>query len=118
MSGHNVGYELLIAGHVPTDPGDGGALTVDRSPVTYELVTTGAETRTLPDPVKSGLLLVLSMKTDGGDCVVTADTAINAAANTIMTFDNAGDSILLWSIPDGATAWKWKVMGNDGVALS
>lgn len=118
MSGHNEHYELLIGDAVILDPGNGKALIVDRDRGIVQLETAAAETRTLGDPEKSGLMLTLTLMHDGGDCVITAATAINAAGNTIMTFADAADTIVLMSIPDGTSGYKWKVVGNDGVALS
>ena len=118
MSGHNALHQQFDSDYVMLDPGNGKALVVDRDRGMVELVTAAAETRTLEDPQRSGVQLALTLKTDGGNCVITAATAINAAGNTIMTFDNPGDTILLLSIPDGTSGYKWKVMGNDGVALS
>lgn len=118
MSGHNALHDQFTSDFTMLDPGNASTLVVDRDRGVVELVTAAAETRTLADPDRSGIMLTLSLKTDGGDCVITADTAINAAGNTIMTFDNAGDTILLQSIPDGSVDYKWKVLGNDGVALS
>ena len=118
MSGHNALHQQFDSDYVMLDPGNGNYLVVDRDRGVVELVTAAAETRKLADPERSGLMLTLTLKTDGGDCVVTADTALNQSGNTIMTFGDAGDTVLLQSIPDGATGYKWKIIGNDGVALS
>lgn len=118
MSGHNTHHELFTGDAVMLDPGDGNPLIVDRDRGIVELITAAAETRTLEDPAKSGIMLTLTLKTDGGNCVITADTAINASANTIMTFADAADTIVLMSIPDGTSGYKWVVIGNAGVALS
>ncbi|MCP4248079.1 MAG: DUF2190 family protein [bacterium] len=102
--------------NVITDPGAAGAI-----PVTIgghvPLVTAGAETRTLADPTFMGQQLLLAMKTDGGNCVVTAATAINETGNNTLTFDNTGESILLHAIEDGANK-MWRVTANDGVGLT
>lgn len=118
MSGHNTHHDSFAGDAVMLDPGNGKALIVDRDRGIVELVTAAAETRTLPDPTKSGIELALNLKTDGGDCVVTAATAINAAGNAIMTFADEADTIVLLSIPNGSTAYRWKAIGNDGVSLS
>jgi hypothetical protein len=99
------------------DPGDSGNILAHRSGYIL-LVSGGAETRTLDDPVYPGQLLDLFFETDGGDCVITADSAINQAANTIMTFADAGDHIRLVGGRDGAGDYEWRVVANDGVALS
>jgi hypothetical protein len=105
-----------IALSAVADPGNAGAIPVTGSG-RVPLVTAAAETRTLAVPASAGLKLVLQMKTDGGDCVVTSAQTINAAGNTIMTFGDAGDVIVLESIELGG-ALRWRVTGNDGVALS
>lgn len=118
VSGHNAHYEEFTGDAVILDPGDGETLIVDRNQGMVELETSSAETRTLEDPSKSGVLLTLTLKTDGGNCVVTADTAVNATGNNTLTFGDAGDTILLTSIPDGSSGFKWKALANDGVSLS
>jgi len=123
LSAATTGY-VLLAEEAPadaltraiTDPGDAGAIPNSGSGH-VDIVTAAAETRTLADPAKGGLLLLLAMQTDGGDAVVTAASAVNAATNTIMTFAEVTASVLLLSVPNGA-GWVWRIIGNDGVALS
>lgn len=90
-------------------------------PVRYSgsvnVTTAGAETRTLAIPSYVGQMLSLFFQTDGGDCVVTAATAINAAGNTIITLNDANDSITLRAVHTGA-ALAWRVISNDGATLS
>lgn len=101
------------------DPGDAKALPND--PVAHltvvEMVSAAAETRTLAAPVRPGVTLCLLCKTYVGDIVVTAASAINQAANTIMTFGAANDLIVLYSLRINDTL-VWRVWQNDGVALS
>lgn len=99
-----------------TDPGNAGAIPVTKSG-SVPLVTAGAETRTLAIPSAIGQTLSLYFQTDGGDCVVTVAQAINAAGNTIITLNDAGDSIHLIGINNGS-ALRWRVLANDGCALS
>ncbi len=117
MSGHSELYELLGSEYNQIDPGNGKAIVVDRQDAMILLRTTAAETRTLPAPTKPGLRLDIAMQTDGGDCVITATAAVNQAGNTIMTFADAGDIVSLKSIALG-TAFVWRIVANDGVALS
>jgi len=72
----------------------------------------------LKDPVKSGQVIILTLKTDGGDCAVTADTSVNTAGNTVITFGDAGDTVVLTSIPNGTSGYKWIITANDTAALS
>ena len=102
--------------NVIADPGAAGAIPVTNSG-TCQIVTAAAETRTLAAPTDVGQVLCLTMKTDGGNCVVTASAAINAAANNTLTFADVTDTILLVGAISGASK-VWRVMGNDGVALS
>jgi len=106
----NAGLSNAIA-----DPGDAGAIDVSRSG-TCPLVTAGAETRTLAIPSFAGQQISLGLKTDGGDCVVTAASGVNVAGNNTLTFDTAGEHILLAAIEVGA-ALAWRVVANDGVGL-
>ncbi|MEP0846061.1 MAG: DUF2190 family protein [Phycisphaerae bacterium] len=102
--------------NVIADPGDGEAIPVDDSG-SCQLVTAGAETRTLAAPLRVGQLLALSMKTDGGNCVVTAAAAVNETGNNTLTFDNTGEVIILVGIEEGASK-VWRVVANDGVGLT
>ena len=78
----------------------------------------GAETNTLPVPSFQGQALHLTVSTIGaGTRAVTVAASINAAGNTVMTFTAAGDWIKLEGVRVGAHM-RWRVMANDGVALS
>lgn len=99
-----------------TDPGNAGAIPVTDDG-SVQLVTTGAQTRTLAAPTYVGQMLALSMKTDGGDCVVTASAGVNQTGNNTLTFNDAGDTLVLIGIESGANK-RWRVVSNDGVTLS
>ncbi len=98
------------------DPGDAAAIPVTASGC-VDLVTEGAETRTLAAPTIAGQLLLLSLKTDGGDCVITCATTVNQTGNNTITFDDAGDAVLLIAKRNG-TDLRWSVVVNDGATLS
>ena len=101
---------------VIADPGAAGAIPVtDTGHV--DIVTAAAETRTLAAPASIGELLLLSMKTDGGDCVIAIATGINQTGNNRITMNDAGDSILLVGIASGADK-RWRVAYNDGCTLA
>ena len=99
-----------------TDPGNAGAIPITDSGH-VDLVTAAAETRTLAAPTYVGQLLLLSLKTDGGDCVVTCATTVNQTENNTITLGDAGDAILLVAKANGANK-RWSVVSNDGCALS
>ncbi len=98
------------------DPGDGEAIPVANSGH-CALVTADAETRTLADPSYVGQQLLLCLDTDGGDCAITAASAINQTGNNTITLDDAGDTVLLAAVSVGDAA-KWRVVANDGGTLS
>ena len=100
------------------DPGNAGTIEVESGGGYIELVTAGAETRTLADPAFKGQTLDLTFITDQGDCVVTASSPLNQNGDTIMTFADVGDHVLVvgfWNSTDG---WEWRQVANDGAALS
>ncbi len=99
-----------------TDPGDAGAIPVTDSGH-CDLVTAAAETRTLAAPTYAGQMLLLSLKTDGGDCVITCATTVNQTGNNTITLGDAGDAVLLVGKVNGANK-RWSVVSNDGAALS
>ena len=110
-------YALGVEPRSIRDPGNGG--TIDTTETGYvELVTTGAETRTLPDPQFKGQVLDLTFITDGGNCVVTTSSPMNQTANNTITFADIGDHQRLvgfWNSTDG---WEWREIANDGAALT
>ena len=98
------------------DPGNAGAIPVTASGH-VDIVTTAAQTRTLAAPGFAGQQLLISMKTDGGDCVITCATTVNQTGNNTITLNDAGDAVLLVGKVNGANN-RWSVVANDGAALS
>lgn len=100
------------------DPGDAGAIPVPpNESAVCNLVTGGAETRTLAAPKVEGQTLQLNFKTDGGDCVITASAGVNQTGNNTLTFADAGDHLLLQAGRSGANL-RWRIVANDGIALT
>ncbi|MCY2925899.1 MAG: DUF2190 family protein [Planctomycetota bacterium] len=102
--------------NVVADPGASGAIPVTQSGH-VDLVTAGAETRTLAAPSAAGQVLALGFKTKVGNCVITCATGLNGTGNNTATFDTAGDLLTLVALYVG-TNLRWRVMANDGVTLS
>jgi predicted RecA/RadA family phage recombinase len=98
------------------DPGALGAIPITDSGC-VDIVTATAETRTLAAPTYTGQMLLVSMKTDGGDCVITCATTVNQTGNNTITLNDAGDVVLLVAKTNGANK-RWSVVSNDGAALS
>jgi len=109
---------FVPAAAVITDPGNAGAIPVTRSgncAITTTII--GGETRTVAAPAAGGLILGLDLSVDGGNVAITVASAINQAGNTIITMGDAGDTCVLYSVKIGA-AYAWRVLVNDGCALS
>lgn len=118
MSGHNWPYHAFDASLEIEDPGDAGVITSEgKSHVVCAMTSGGAETRTLPDPTRVGIVLCLNLNVDGGAVVVTAASDVNQAGDNIMTFADAGDEITLKSV-FLTNALVWREQSNHGVALT
>lgn len=102
----------------PDDTVNGASWSGGGNPGNGNSWTLTGETRTLAAPTSVGHKLTFNMVTDGGDCEVTCASGINAGNDTIMTFDAIGDTIWLESMEKGSGTYRWRVLGNDGVALS
>lgn len=114
-------FNLSRATWALPDPGTGKAIKVQRAGIVQIATGASGETNTLAAPVKEGILLALSMKSDGGgDRVITVASAINQAGNTVITLNDTGDFILLLSVAYGSTkgVYRWRVVVNDGASLS
>lgn len=109
MSKRNLPIKHAQAAWTIPDPGDEGTIAPTKSGV-CNLVTGGAETRVLSDPFEYGQEILLAFKTDAGDCVVTAASAINVTGNTIMTFSVQGDAVLLKAVDIGGSL-VWRAFG-------
>lgn len=106
----------LPAAWALSDPGDGGAIPVGHFGNCAMSALVGA-TRSLASPSFAGQILCLSVAISGGTITVTASGAINQAGNTVMTFNAPEDSITLIGA-NVAGVVRWRVLANDGVALS
>lgn len=115
---HRILNTIKEADHVLADPGAGKTIYTNEDLQICEMVTAAAEARTLANPTKAGNRLTLRLKTDGGDCVVTASNGFNVAGNTVATFADVGDLLELISVSH-TTGYRWEVLINFGsVALS
>ncbi len=120
MSGHRFGADWQKAPSKKKDPGDAANIVHD-SGLRYISFDTGAsgETGTLKDPTSDSSLLILHCKNHGGgDRVITADSAVNQTGNNTLTFGADDDLIVLASVEDKTSGYRWQVVENDGVGLS
>ena len=115
MSIHSIHHDLYKAAKGLADPGDGGTIRPVQDLQVCEMVTTGAETRTLLNPTKPGIYFTLRLLTAGGDAVVTAENGLNVTLNTEATFDAAGEALELISVTKVAnTTYRWEILNNIG----
>lgn len=101
-----------------TDPGDAGAIPVTESG-SVALSTGGAETRTVGAPTFAGQTLAFFMQVDGGDCAITFGTALNVTGNTVATFANVRETLIVMAVVSTAAgALVWRPIHLDGPVLS
>lgn len=113
-------YVLAAEPSLLPDPGDGGRIA-PATAAAVRLVSQHAgagETRELADPLFVGQELDLCFEAAAGDIVITADSAVNQAGETVLTFADAGDHLRLVGGRDGSRGTVWRVISNDGVALA
>lgn len=117
----NLPHLLYRGPKIITDPGNGGVIRANKDLQICEMVSgSSGETRTLANPTKPGIRLVLRLKTDGGgDAVVTASNGLNVALETQATFADASDFLSLISVSKTATTYRWEILeGNVGTVIS
>lgn len=95
------------------DPGDAGTITVDMWGQVCSVVTESAETRTLAQPTKPGILAAVVLDTDGGDLTLTVTGGYKADSQTSITFDDAGDFVVFYSVEVGSS-YYWRVVAQEG----
>lgn len=119
---HRIHHDLYYVSKSLADPGDGGTIRVEgpdgQDLQICEMVSTGSETRTLADPTKQGIRLIVRLLTDGGDVVVTAANGLNQTGNTQATFADPSDLLQLISAKYSG-GFRWDILHNIGsVALA
>lgn len=114
---HRIHSDLFRVPKGFADPGNAGTIRVEgpdgEDLQICEMVTGGAETRTLATPTKQGIRFILRLLTDGGDAVVTAAGGLNATGNTVATFEDASDLLCLISVKT-STGFRWDILHNIG----
>ncbi len=108
---HRIHKDLYRVPKSMQDPGNAGLIRVTEDLQILEMVSSGAETRTLANPTKSGIRFVLRMMTDGGDIVVTASNGFNNAGESQATFNDASDLLNLLSVETATHGtFRWQIM--------
>ena len=103
------------------DPGDVGTIELDRSLGVCSVVTAASETRKIGSPQRTGVIVTVCLKTDGGDLAITGagGEILNSGSGTetTATMADAGDVLTLISVSKGANV-VWAILANHGAALS
>lgn len=116
-SAHRLLHDMYRAPFLMDDPGDAGTITADRDFGVVPITTTAAETATLAQPSKAGLFITVVLDVDGGDLTLTVTGGYNADAATSITFGDAGDFVLFYSIRVGASFY-WRVVSHEGTNIA
>jgi len=111
--GANITPARMAAADFPLpDPGAGGKL-----PVTawgqVEIRTLTAETRTWDDPSKPGLEIDLAFRSDGGNCVITFDSAYDDLGRTTLTLQTVGEIHSFKSVRISDSQCVWRRVGRS-----
>lgn len=124
---HRIHHDLYLGPKVLDDPGNAGTIRATEDLSICEMTSgASAETRTLANPTKPGIRLVLRLYTDGGgDVTVTASNGLTVSLATYSVFQDASDALSLISVtktagsPQSAGVYRWQTLdGNIGVTLA
>ena len=122
MTAHRVLQDMAKSTELDLlDPGDAGTIELDRSMGVCSVVPAGSETRKIGSPQRTGVIITVCLKTDGGDLAITGKGGeiLNSGSGTeaTATMADAGDTLTLISVSKGANI-VWAVLANHGATLS
>ena len=122
MTAHRVLQDLAKSTELDLlDPGNAGTIELDRSMGVCSVVTAASETRKIGSPPRTGVIVTVCLKTDGGDLAITGagGEILNSGSGTETpaTMADAGDVLTLISVSKGANI-VWAILANHGAALS
>lgn len=116
MSANQLPFEHHFSGKkFIADPGNAGSIVADRSLSICNLVSAGAETRTLRRPTMQGDRITLHVQTYVGDITLTVTGGYNTDGDTTFTFSAAGQFLDLISFYDG-TNYFWRKISDWSTA--
>jgi len=113
MTPGNALFQLLRSNYNIPDPGDTNTIRANKQLGVAEITTAAAETRTLAQPTKEGMLCAVVLDTDGGDLTLTVTGGYNADGDTAIVYDDAGDFVMFLSIKVGSS-YYWGVVAQRG----
>lgn len=115
MSAHRMTSDLHQAYYKLADPGNAGTISVDRNGCVVDLVSAGAETRTLGRPTHVGDDVCLHFSNDGGDIVVTVTGGFNEDGDTTFTFSDEGQYVCFRAFVTKAGVYFWRKISDYGL---
>jgi hypothetical protein len=107
MTANKIGNTLYLAQTEIHDPGDAGTISVDQSLAICNLVSAGAETRTLPLPYREGVIITFFARTIAGTITLTVTGGIDLNGTTTFAFTAVDQFLVLESFKkaDGTLIW-------------
>jgi hypothetical protein len=112
MDPHNLATGMHNSFNQIKDPGNAGTISVDKSPSVCNLVSAGAETRTLARPTREGAIVSLHHRTDGGDITVTITGGYDEEGTTTFTFTDPGQFLMLQGFTTDYTTFYWRAVAS------
>lgn len=114
MSSHNILREIFEA-PLLKDPGSAGTISIlEQSPVCCNLVSAGAEARTLSRALRAGAFIAIVGKTVAGTITLTVTGGYNEDGDTTFSITEAGQFILLQSFDIGGSI-TWRKISDHGL---
>jgi hypothetical protein len=107
MTANKIGNTLYLAQTEIHDPGNAGTISVDQSLAICNLVSAGAETRTLPLPYREGVIITFFARTIVGTITLTVTGGIDLNGTTTFAFSAVDQFLVLQSFKkaDGTLIW-------------
>jgi len=119
MNPSNAPSQLYDAPFLGTDPGDGEAIIIREHGVVVplDIAASAAETNTLANPDRAGVIATLVARTvgSGGARVVTFAAAFGQGAGLTLSFANEGAYAVMQSMAIGDGTYRWRVISSEAV---
>lgn len=117
MSAHRLPADMALADWVIDTPATGAPVGISKVSEHKLVIGTTAETNTVADPQRAGLMKLFTVVSvgSGGSRAITFATAVDQNGTTVLTFNTARQTALLWSVPDGltTTGYRWQILVAD-----
>lgn len=115
MTANKVNSDLFLAQAEIADPGNAGTLAVFKSLVVCNLVSVGAETRTLPLPTRAGVVVTIYARTVGGTITLTVTGGLDLNGTTTFAFTAVNQYLVLESFRKADGTFIWLKVSDYGL---